>query len=179
MPRPTTKNDLLAQSRVQFDKLQKMINLMPIAMQLGSFQFEPDEKRKEAHWQRDKNIRDVLIHLHEWHLLLINWIEKNMLGENVPFLPAPYNWKTYGDMNVELWKKHQHTPFDEARAMLMRSHNQCMQLAEGFSNDELFEKKAFPWTGTTTLGAYMISAMPSHYDWAMKKIKLHEKTFQG
>lgn len=51
-----------------------------------------------------------------------------------------------------------------------------MALIETFSNDELFAKGAFDWTGTSTLGAYCVSATSSHYDWAMKKIKLHIKT---
>jgi hypothetical protein len=44
------------------------------------------------------------------------------------------------------------------------------------SDEELFEKKHFSWTGTTSVGAYCISAGPSHYDWAMKKIKQYNKT---
>jgi len=65
------------------------------------FDFSKDEKKKEAHWKRDKNLRDVLIHLYEWHQLILNWVYANQKGEEKPFLPEPYNWKTYGNMNVE------------------------------------------------------------------------------
>ncbi|MFC2579722.1 MAG: ClbS/DfsB family four-helix bundle protein, partial [Bacteroidota bacterium] len=34
----------------------------------------------------------------------------------------------------------------------------------------------FDWTGTSTLGAYCVSATASHYDWAIKKIKVHIRT---
>ncbi|WP_373775451.1 ClbS/DfsB family four-helix bundle protein, partial [Porphyromonas loveana] len=97
-------------------------------------------------------------------------------GDRQPFLPEPYNWKTYLMMNVEFWKKHQSTPLAEAKAKLKESHQEVMALIEKFSNDELFAKGAFDWTGTSTLGAYCVSATSSHYDWAMKKIKLHIKT---
>jgi hypothetical protein len=45
--------------------------------------------------------------------------------------------------------------------------------------EELFAKKAFSWTGTTTLGAYCVSATSSHYDWAIKKLKNHLKTYRA
>ena len=51
-------------------------------------------------------------------------------------------------------------------------------LIEKFTNEELFEKKNFDWTGTSTLGAYCVSATSSHYDWAMKKIKAHIKAYR-
>ena len=51
-----------------------------------------------------------------------------------------------------------------------------MALIETFSNEQLFAKSVFDWTGTSTLGAYCVSATASHYDWAIKKIKVHIKT---
>ena len=44
-----------------------------------------------------------------------------------------------------------------------------------YSNEELFTKKYFNWTGTTDLGSYFVSTTSSHYDWAIKKIKSHCK----
>ncbi|HOP45228.1 MAG TPA: ClbS/DfsB family four-helix bundle protein, partial [Flavobacteriales bacterium] len=37
--------------------------------------------------------------------------------------------------------------------------------------EELFEKKRYRWTGSTSLGAYLVSATSSHYDWALKLIQ--------
>ncbi len=68
------------------------------------FDFSDDLKKKEAHWGRDKNLRDVLIHLYEWHQLLLNWIESNTNGNKSNFLPEPYTWKTYGEMNIKFWE---------------------------------------------------------------------------
>jgi len=127
---------------------------------------------------RDKNVRDVLVHLYEWHQLLLNWVNANRKGEQKPFLPEPYNWKTYPAMNVEFWKKHQKTVYDDSKKMLKESHEKVIAMIETFSNDELFVKKHFSWTGTTSLGSYCVSASSSHYDWAMKKIKLHIKTIE-
>jgi len=53
------------------------------------FDFSADEKKKEAHWGRDKNLRDVLIHLYGWHQLLLNWRHSNLAGTETTFIPAP------------------------------------------------------------------------------------------
>jgi len=173
MPRATTKTELIAAANEQFDKLWKLIDSMSNEARSAVFNFGNDPKLKEAHWRRDKNLRDVLVHLYEWHQLLLKWADTNIGGEEKPFLPEPYNWKTYGDMNVEFWKKHQSTAYEDAAAMLRGSHAKVMALIETFSNEELFGKKHFPWTGASALGSYCTSATSSHYDWAMKKIKQH------
>lgn len=176
MSRATTKTDLMIASNGQFDKLCKLIDSMSDEQQNAAFGNAMATAGKEAHWGRDKNLRDVLVHLYEWHRLLLDWINANCKGEAKPFLPEPYNWKTYPAMNVEFWEKHQQTPLEEAKRLLRESHENVMARIGTFSNDELFAKGAFAWTGSSTLGAYCVSATASHYDWAMKKIKLHIKT---
>ena len=76
---------------------------------------------------------------------------------------------------LRLAKKHQNTPLTKAKNMLKESHQDVIKVIETFSNDELFAKEALVWTGTSPLGAYCVSATASHYDWAIKKIKLHIK----
>lgn len=57
--------------------------------------------------------------------------------------------------------------------MLKKSHENVLKLIDGFSDQELFTKQFFNWTGTTSLGSYCISATSSHYDWAIKKLRAH------
>ena len=168
MARPTTKPDLIEAANEQFSKLWKLIDTMSQQEQKATFLFE----------DRDQQLRDILIHLYEWHQLLLNWIYTNQNDEPKPFLPAPYNWKTYPQMNISFWEKHQNTSYPDSRKMLEKSHNDVMQLLDTFSNDELFAKKHFSWTLTTTLGSYCISSTASHYVWAIKKIKKHIQTYR-
>lgn len=175
MPRPQNKEQLIEAAETNFAKLWQTIEAMPEPAMLAEFDFSNDSKRTEAHWQRDKNIRDILVHLYEWHQLLIHWVNANIAGNSSHFLPKPYTWKSYGDMNIAFWEKHQQTPLNQAQAMTLASHQQVIDLVQTFSNEALFTKKYFDWTGTTSLGSYCVSAMPSHYDWAMKKIRLHVK----
>ncbi|WP_312433368.1 ClbS/DfsB family four-helix bundle protein [Lacrimispora sp.] len=175
MGRAATKSDMITASISNYEKLNELIAELKEVELSTSFDFTEDTKKKEAHWGRDKNLRDVLIHLYEWHQLLLNWVQANRDGENKPFIPEPYNWKTYGDMNVEFWKKHQNTPLDDAKNMYKKSHSEVMKLAETFSNEELFSKDIYKWVGGSTLGSYFVSVTASHYDWAMKKLRAHKK----
>lgn len=175
MGRATTKPDLIKAANGQFEKLWKIIDSMTESEQTATFNFGDDFNKKEAHWKRDKTLRDVLVHLYEWHRLLLDWVETNQKGETKPFLPELYNWKTYGQMNVEFWKKHQSTPYEDSKKMLHVSHKTVLDMIEKFTNDELFARNSFAWAGNSTLGAYCVSATSSHYDWAMKKIKAHIK----
>lgn len=176
MARATTKADLITSANGQFDKMWKLIETMSDEQQNATFAEEMATAGKESHWGRDKNLRDVLVHLYEWHQLLINWIKANRKDEHKAFLPEPYNWKTYPTMNVGFWEKHQNTSLAEAKDCLKASHKKVMSLIESFTNEELFAKGSFDWTGTSTLGAYCVSTTASHYDWAIKKIKVHIKT---
>ncbi len=169
MGRPATKTDLLTAAAENYEKLDTLISGLTAQELSTPFDFSCDMKKKEAHWKRDKNLRDILIHLHEWHQLLLHWVQANRNGDTKTFLPEPYNWRTYGAMNLEFWKKHQNTPLEEARRMFQKSHGEVMELAETFSGGELFSKGVFPWVGGSTLGSYFVSVTSSHYDWAMKK----------
>ena len=175
MARPQTKENLMIAAKENFEKLNTLISKMSDKELTTPFDFSKDEKKKEAHWKRDKNLRDILIHLYEWHQLILNWVESNQKGEEKPFIPQPYNWRTYGDMNVEFWKKHQNTSLEDATRALQKSHKEVLKLAENFTNEELFSKKVYKWVGGSTLGSYFVSATSSHYDWAIKKLKAHQK----
>lgn len=175
MARPTTKSDLIQAGNEMYKKLIELLNSISESDLNGTFKFDV-KKEKEAHWKRDKNIRDVLVHLYEWHMLLLTWVDTNQKGIEKQFLQDGYNWKTYGEMNLAFWEKHQNTSYSNSLKLLNDSHSQVMKLAETFSNDELFSKGSFKWVGGSTLGSYFVSVTSSHYDWAMKKIRKYKKT---
>ncbi len=175
MPRPRNKEDLLTAAEANFDKLNKLIDSLSEKELTTPFDFSADEKKKEAHWKRDKNVRDILVHLYEWHKLMIRFADENTGGKNVQFLPEAYTWRTIAPMNQMFWKEHQRTGFEEARKLLAESHAEVIKRINSFTNEELFLSKAFPAVGGSTLGSYFVSSTSSHYDWAIKKIKAHQK----
>ena len=177
MPRPRSKDALMKASEENYAKLMDLIARMSETQLNTPFDFSGDAGRKEAHWSRDKNVRDVLIHLYEWHCLMLRFPKANEgvtdKKHAISILPPEYSWKTYGAMNVMFWKRHQNTSLENAKALLAQSHRDVLALAERYTNEELFTRGYFPWTGDTELGSYFVSNMSSHYDWAIKKIKAH------
>ncbi len=169
MPRPQDKQTLLALGQANFDKLMTLVQEFTDEELHAEFQFET----------RDRNVRDTLVHLHEWHLMMMEWYRVGMGGAK-PEMPAPgYTWKTLPDLNLEIWKKYQQTSLNEGMALLKQSFQQIRKLIEKQNDPELFEKKRYPWTGTTSLGSYFVSATSSHYDWALKQLKKHKRTYGG
>lgn len=172
MARPQSKDELLDAARDQYARLLAVIAAMSEDEQAAPLDYGPDFKGKEAHWERDKNLRDVLAHLHEWQKMLLDWVGAHRAGDDdASFLPAPHNWRTTAALNGELQAKHQGTSLEQATQLLDQSHDQVIAVIEGYTDEELFTKAHFPWTGTSSLGSYCVSATSSHYDWALKKLR--------
>lgn len=169
MARPTTKDDLFFAASEQFAKLWKLIDSMPLEEQQATFLFD----------DRDRNLRDVLVHLHQWHNMMENWHRIGTIEKGKPDVPGKgYTWRTLPDLNQGIWEKYQKTTLDESKALLNKSHQKMLELIQSHTNEELFTKGVYSWTKTTTLGAYFVSSTSSHYDWAIKKLKKHHKTYQ-
>lgn len=161
MSRPINKTDLLALSSNLYDKLVSTI---------GSL----DKTRLNEDFSSlslNKNVRDVLMHLHEWHNMFLSWYEVGRAGGK-PIMPAVgYSWKTTPELNIAINQKHQNISALESIDKFKESHLKVIQIIKQHSDEELFEKKRYTWTGSTSLGAYLISATSSHYDWALKFLK--------
>ncbi len=55
-------------------------------------------------------------------------------------------------------------------ARFAQSHGQVRALIAG-SGDDLFDKRVVRWTGSTSVGAYAVSATSSHYAWALDLVR--------
>ncbi len=161
MARPTTKETLLDASDAGLRSLLAEVDAFPVTLLDAEFPTEG----------RDRTIRDVVCHLHEWHKLMLGWYDVGMRGEK-PEIPAVgHTWRTTPDLNRELWTEHQSTTLEAALDLLARSHLEVQGLMHAHTDEELFTKKLYAWTGSTSLGAYLVSCTSSHYDWGIKKIR--------
>ena len=68
MGRPQTKIDLIKAAKENFEKLIDMINSMTEKERHMEYDFSKDEKKTEAHWKRDKNLRDVIIRITSYNV---------------------------------------------------------------------------------------------------------------
>ena len=175
MAKPKTKAELIEAATINYENLLEMIANRTEEEKSREYDCADDDKKKEAHWKRDRNLRDVLMHLYEWHQLLLNWLKNRDDDNSMPFLPEGYTWRTYGAMNVEFYERNQDVSEEEELRRLEESHHQVMQALGTFSDEELFTKGFYPWVGGSSIGGYFISNTSSHYAWAIKKMKAHKK----
>lgn len=85
MPRPRNKQNLLKAGEEYKLKLIEMADSMSEKEMNTEFNFSGDTSKKERHWGRDKNLRDIWIHLYEWHRMLLEFVNTNLnKGGNAP-----------------------------------------------------------------------------------------------
>jgi len=160
MARPTSKAELIELAGINFNRLLKYIADLDDSSQKTDF---PPATL-------NRNIADVLCHLHEWHNMMIRWYTEGMRGEK-PDMPAKgFTWRTTSDLNRVIQKRYEKIGLNTALNLVADTHNKVMNLIGKHTDEELFTKKKYHWTGSTSLGAYFISATSSHYDWAYKLI---------
>lgn len=165
MPRPSNKSDLLTAAEATYGQLLESLSTFSRAQLSNAFPFP----------NRDRCIRDVLAHLHEWHLLFLNWYSEGM-DERIVLMPAPgYTWKETPKLNTALRDKNQRTSLKRVRSNLQETHDQLLHLINAHTNRELFEKGQYSWTGSTTLGSYFTSATSAHYNWAIKLLRKYKR----
>jgi len=161
MSRPTSKEELIVSAKLNFNELLDLINKLPEKIKNNTY--ENNELN-----DRDKTIADVLCHLHEWHLMRENWYKKGMSGKKSTL---SYSLKSLPLLNHKIWEKYQSTGLKKVITLLKKSHKDIMVLIEKHNDDELFSKKKYEFTGSTTLGAYLYYNTAEHYNWALKTIK--------
>ncbi|MEO1098281.1 MAG: ClbS/DfsB family four-helix bundle protein, partial [Bacteroidota bacterium] len=102
---PKTKEELLELSESNFEKLNEIIEKM-----------EHAEQRKDfPPGSLNRNIQDVLCHLHHWHLVMMEWYNIGMSGSK-PEMPAKgYTWKTVPELNKWIWDYYGNTSLEKAK----------------------------------------------------------------
>ncbi len=161
MPRPLNKKTLQKGSIDQFNKLIQLIDSLSIK----------DQKKEFPAGTLNRNIRDVLSHIHHWNIMFLEWYKIGMSGEK-PMMPAEgYSWKELPELNKIIWKKYQKHSLIKSNKLLHQSFEEIIQIVHKHSDEELFTKKKYAWTGSTSLGAYITSAIYSHNIWGYKIIK--------
>ena len=161
MPRPKSKAELQIQAQTNFQKLLEIVDRLP------------EDKLEEGGVCEKWSVKDILAHLQAWHEMLLEWYEGGVQGGKPSFLPAGYTWKDTPKVNEDIYQQYKEEQFAEIFQKLKRSHERVGEIINRHSDEELFTKKHYAFTGSTSLGAYLISATSSHYDWAIGLLKKH------
>jgi hypothetical protein len=92
MPVPKTKEELIEQSQNNYQKLNKLIDGFSNEEQLSEF----------PKGTLNRNIRDVLAHLHHWHIMFLDWYVVGMKGEQPDMPSKGYSWKNIKQLNEKI-----------------------------------------------------------------------------
>ena len=174
MANPTTKQELRASIDDSYAKLCEQIDKMSVEAVATPFDFAADPKKCGVRWQYDRCLRDLLIHLYEWQVLMREFVQNIREGHPRDYLPDEYR-RNYHEMDKMLVEKHQNTPLEEAKRLLTLTQEEMLRLTESFTEEELFTKGYYKNTYTTSMAAYFLSVTTSPYSQAVKLLKTHQK----
>ena len=146
MGRPTTKADLLAAATHEFDRLWAAVESVPL------------ERRELPGACEEWSVKDLLAHLHAWHEMTLEWEKAGSAGEQ-PTIPADgYSFAETPALNEAIWQRTKDDKWDVISARLGATHSRLMAVIDSYDNDDLFTKRRYPWTRSTSVGSYMVSA---------------------
>ena len=82
--------------------------------------------------------------------MMLGWYETGMAGGK-PVMPADgHTWRTTPALNQDIWESFQATDLATVREDLDASHKRLGALIRSHDDEELFEKRRYVWTGSTS-----------------------------
>ena len=157
-----------------YAKLCEQIAKMSDEEAAMAFDFASDPKKCGVRWEYDRCLRDLLIHLHEWQVLMRVFVQNIREGHPRDYLPDEYR-RNYHEMDKMLVEKYQKTPLEDAKRLLQSTQEEMLCLADSFTEEELFTKGYYKNTYTINMAAYFQSVTTSPYGQAVKLLKTHQK----
>ena len=117
------------------------------------------------------SVKDLLAHLHAWHEMTLNWEQAGRGGDR-PSIPAEgYTFAETPALNEAIYQRTKNDGWDEIVVRFQTTHAELMAVIDSYGDDELFAKRRYPWTRSTSVGSYLVSATSSHYAWASKLVR--------
>jgi len=155
-----TRDELLERNDEEFEALIGLIDSLP-----------PERLDEEfAGDGRDRNVRDVVAHLHAWHILFEGWYAEGTTG-GIPAIPADgYSWSQLAELNEDLRQQWQDTSLHDLLALLKASHQSLQADVALHSDAELSDPDIHPWTQGSPLGELALECGGNHYRWARNAI---------
>lgn len=159
MSRPLNKTQLLESIQKEYTALEKFLVLLtPEQMAFSS---------APGAWA----VKDILVHLHEWQQMFLDWYEAGVRGDT-PKVPAPgYKWNQLPELNQAIYEKYRSLSPEQALAMFRESHHRTIEFIESLPEADLTAPGLYKWMNRNTLMAYLSANTAAHYVWALKDAK--------
>lgn len=163
MSKFTTKSEFLAEVVKERGKLEDLLSIIP-----------EDDKLVEV--TDGMSVKDFLAHRTEWGRMMIGWYEEARAGGKPAVPTERYKWNQLKELNADIHRRFADTPLDEIESEFARVHDELHRMIENMSEEELFTKQFYGFTGTSDLVTYVNSATASHHRSARRHIAKWWKT---
>lgn len=157
--RPASREQLLEAARTGFARLEDVVTAVA------------PEQREEPGACEAWSVKDLLAHLDAWHTMFLGWEAAGSAGEQVDMPATGYRWSDTPALNQAIHDRTADDAWGDVMARLRDSHRRVLDVIRAYSDDDLFTKKRYAWTGSTSVGSYAVSTTSSHYEWATKLIR--------
>ena len=158
MSRFKTKQELLDDVTKERSLLEDLLGAIP-------------EEDKLVEVTDGMSVKDFLAHRTEWGRMAIRWYEEAKAGGQPAVPTDKYKWNQLKELNAEIHERFKDTPLPELEAEFASVHDHLHELIDGTTDDELFTKKHYEFTGSSDLATYLNSATASHYRSARRHIQ--------
>ncbi len=157
MSKFTTKADFLAEIDKERTNLEVLLDSIP-------------ESRKTEEVIDGMSVKDFLAHRTEWGRMMLRWYSVAKEG-GIPAVPTErWKWNQLKELNAEIKDEYSAVPLANIESQFAEVHDELRSVIDGMTEDELFTKKYYSFTGTSDLVTYANSATASHYRSARRHI---------
>jgi hypothetical protein len=158
MSKFTSKRQFLDEVSKERDKFEELLARIP-----------PDDKFVEV--IDGMSVKDFLAHRTEWGRMMIRWLHEAREGKTPAVPTERYKWNQLKELNAEIYERFKDTPLDRIEDEFESVHDRLYELIRSTTEDELFTKKYYSFTGSSDLVTYLNSATASHYRSARRHIQ--------
>jgi len=158
MSKFTTRDEFLADVDKERAALDKLLAEIPT-------------EHKGVEVVDDMTVKDFLAHRTEWGAMMLGWLAEARDG-GTPAVPSPqYKWNQLKELNADIKARYADVPLATIERDFAQVHDQLRDVIAAATDEELFTKKHYTFTGSSDLVTYLNSATAAHYRSARRHIK--------
>ena len=116
-------------------------------------------------------VKDFLAHRTEWGRMMIRWLHEAREGKTPAVPTERFRWNQLKELNAEIHDRFELMSLDQVEREFNSVHDRLFQLVQTTTEDELFTKQYYTFTGSSDLVTYLNSATASHYRSARRHIQ--------
>jgi hypothetical protein len=158
MSRITTKQEFLDDIHKEWELLDNLLREIP-------------ENEKLTVVTDSMSVKDFLAHRTEWGRMMLAWYRTEKKGKKAAVPTDKYKWNQLRQLNAHIYTTYKDVSLKKIERDFKKVHDELQKLVEGLSDNELFTKEQYNFTGTSDLATYLNSSTAAHYRSARRHIQ--------